>query len=604
MTPSILRKFSDYRFTLLGCCFALLFWIFEAINHYHQYQTTVVEELFFPTGHELWMRAIIVVLFLIFGVVTQLLFNRVKHAEEVTKQANVELDQIFQTAADGMRVIDRGFNILRVNKTFLDMTGLPIKNVVNQKCYEIFSGNKCFTPECPLTLIMGGKRRVEYEIDKKRRDGERIPCIVTATPYTDSDNNPIGIVEDFKDISERKQAEAEKTQLEADLLHSQKMEAIGTLAGGIAHDFKNILNGISIYARLLINGLPPDSKKANYAQEIISGGEQATDLVQQIQTFSKMAEHTQCPTNIEKIVVEALNFLKRSIPSTIELKQFIETDTEAVMADATQIYQVVINLCTNAYHAMQKEGGTLQVKLESVVIKRATTTQFGTLKAGKHLKLTVADTGYGMDAFTQKRIFDPYFTTKEPEKGTGLGLSRVQGIMNSHNGSITVKTLLNKGSEFTVYLPIVTQTVAEEGARERSTSTLPRGRGRILLIDDEAYNARSFELILKEIGYEITIHTKSTDALEDFRNNPTGFDVVVTDLTMPVLNGFELSQKLLDIRPDTPIIMMTGNNEIINEEKAQLIGIRAFMLKPIDIVVLTENIAKFMDHPVKPSSST
>ena len=597
MTASKLQTFSGYRFSLLGICFALIFWVFESINHYQHYQTTMVEELFFPTGHELWMRAIIVTLFLLFGFATQLLFNRINRAEAITKQTNAELDQIFQTAADGMRVIDRDFNILRVNKTFLTMTGMAPEKVINQKCYKVFSGSKCFTRDCPLTLIMGGENWVEYEIDKECPDGERIPCIVTATPYKDSDGNLIGIVEDFKDISERKQAEAEKTQLEADLLHSQKMEAIGTLTGGIAHDFKNILNGISIYARLLIYDLLPGSKQANYAQEIISGGEQATDLVQQIQTFCKMTEQKKSPTNIEKVLVEALNFLKRSIPSTIELKQVIEADTEAVIADATQIYQVVINLCTNAYHAMQEKGGTLLVKLESVTVDEESITQFGTLKTGKHLKLTVGDTGYGMDPYTMKRIFDPYFTTKEPGKGTGLGLSRVQGIVNGHEGLITVKSTPSEGSEFTVYLPVAEHIMVKEEGREKSLPALPSAKGRLMLIDDAEYNARSFELILQQIGFDTTIHTKSMNALNDFQNDPEGFDIVVTDLTMPVMTGIELSRKLLDIRPDIPIIMMTGNNEMINEEQAKSIGIRELMLKPIDVMTLTEQITELIAHP-------
>jgi PAS domain S-box-containing protein len=584
---------------MVGVFFALLFWIFESINHRLQFQTTIFEELFFPTGHELWMRTIIMALFLLFGGVTQLLFNKVRRAEEVTKQTNVELDQIFQTAADGMRVIDRDFNILRVNRTFLTMTGLFKEDVKNQKCYKIFSGEKCFTPDCPLNLIMEGRRRVEYEIDKVRPDGQAVPCIVTATPYMDIEDNLIGIVEDFKDLSKQKLAEAEKAQLEADLLHSQKMEAIGTLAGGIAHDFKNILNGISIYARLLIKDLNPADRQAGYAHEIISGGKQAADLVQQIQTFCKMTEQEQRPTKIDRVVKEALNFLKRSIPSTIKLRQFIVTDIEPVMADATQIYNVVINLCTNAYHAMLADGGILQVKLESVLIKRSIVTKYGILNGGKHLKLTVADTGHGMDESVQRRIFDPYFTTKEPGEGTGLGLSRIHGIVISHNGSISVKSEVNKGAEFTVYLPVLANTNEKEDVEERvAMPAFPTGSGRVLLVDDAVYNARSFELVLREIGYDMTIHTSSSDALEEFRNNPMGFDVVVTDLTMPTLTGIDLSQKLMEIRSDIPIILMTGDSDVIDEEKVKSIGIKELMLKPIDIVALAENIAKFKDHVV------
>nr|MBF0223230.1 response regulator [Desulfobulbaceae bacterium] len=544
-----------------------------------------------PTGHERWMRTIIVTLFLVFGILTQLLFNKIQYAKEVIKQTNLELDQIFQTAADGMRVIDLDYNVTRVNRTFLQMTNLVNESAVNRKCHYIFSGEQCFTPECPLNQIVNGKKRVEYETSKKRLNGTELPCIVTATPFFNSNGEIVGIVENFKDISLQKKAEEERKKLESDLLQAHKMEAIGTLAGGISHDFNNILNGILTYTRLLTNDLDPGSKQADYVREITNGGERAAKLVQQIMTFSRVTEHKKSAIHIQTIVKEALNFIKRSIPATIELQQFIEADCAPVKADATQIYQVVINLCTNAYHAMRQKGGVLQVRLEAVEVGEESSCEHELFGKGKYVKLSVSDTGHGMDELTKKRIFDPYFTTKGIGEGTGLGLSRVHGIITSHYGYITVESEIGKGATFAVYLPVLThEFTTEKSGKSYKASSLPSSSGRILLVDDETYNARSFELILRDVGYDVVVHTSSLMAFEEFSAEPNAFDIVITDLTMPILTGIELSQKMIAIRPDIPVILMTGHYEIMTQQKAKLLGVKEFMQKPIDIEKLVEAI--------------
>ena len=593
--------FSENLFLITGIAFAILFWIFESYNHFIQFHNiSFWDEIFHPNTHELWMRAIIVLLFLLFGISTQLLFNKIKAAENITKLAHAELDQIFQTAADGMRVIDNDFNTLRVNRTFLALTGLTKQEVEGKKCHKIFSGPKCFTPDCPLTLIMKGEKRVEYETNKERTDGTRIPCIVTATPFSDANGRLIGIVEDFKDISGQKRAEKEKAQLEDDLRHSQKMEAVGTLAGGIAHDFNNILNGMLTYTRLLKDGLPKGSEQENFVQEIMKGGKQAANLVRQILAFSKRTEYKRRPLQIQPIIREALKFLKRSLPTTIELRQHLDSDTRAVLADETQIYQVVMNLCTNAYHAMREHGGILEVRLEQVDTDSVLIGKIGDLKGRKFVRLTVSDTGHGMDKFTRQRIFDPYFTTKEQGEGTGLGLSRVHGIVMRHKGAISVKSRPGKGSEFTIYLPVVDLAPATQEPH-KETKLTHEGHGRILFVDDAEYNARSGKLILESIGFEVTALTDSAQALEVFREDPNRFDIVVTDQTMPQMTGFELAQELFHVRPDLPVIMITGHSEIVDSERAKSIGIREFLLKPLDIDLLAETITNILDSAKKNS---
>ncbi|MCK5341193.1 MAG: response regulator, partial [Desulfobulbaceae bacterium] len=428
----------------------------------------------------------------------------------------------------------------------------------------------------------------------------RIPCIVTATPFSDANGRLIGIVEDFKDISGQKRAEKEKAQLEDDLRHSQKMEAVGTLAGGIAHDFNNILNGMLTYTRLLKDGITKGSEQENFVQEIIKGGKQAANLVRQILAFSKRTEYKRRPLQIQPIIREALKFLKRSLPTTIELRQHLDSDTRAVLADETQIYQVVMNLCTNAYHAMREHGGILEVRLEQVDTDSVLIGKIGDLKGRKFVRLTVSDTGHGMDKFTRQRIFDPYFTTKEQGEGTGLGLSRVHGIVMRHKGAISVKSRPGKGSEFTIYLPVVDLAPATQEPH-KETKLTHEGHGRILFVDDAEYNARSGKLILESIGFEVTALTDSAQALEVFREDPNRFDIVVTDQTMPQMTGFELAQELFHVRPDLPVIMITGHSEIVDSERAKSIGIREFLLKPLDIDLLAETITNILDSAKKNS---
>ena len=380
-----------------------------------------------------------------------------------------------------------------------------------------------------------------------------------------------GMVGLLKDITEHRKTEAQLRQ-------AQKMEAIGTLAGGIAHDFNNILMAIIGHADLAKMKLPGDSEVIYNLNQVKSAGERAKRLIQQILAFSRMGEQQRIALSITPLIKEALKFLKSTLPTSIEIRDYLEADPGIIEADATQIQQIVMNLCTNAEHAMREEGGTLHVKLIRVEADTQTALQHHELHTGPHVRLTVTDTGCGMEPETLEHIFDPYFTTKEVGEGTGLGLSVVHGIVNTHGGAITVKSAPAKGTTFHVYFPIIEK---EEKLQERSEGPLPTGNERILFVDDEQVIVYIGEKTLGQLGYDVVTKANGVDALELFRADPDRFDLVITDMTMPRMTGDQFARELIKLRPDIPIILCTGFNPKISKEQAGKIGIKAFVMKPL-----------------------
>ena len=390
---------------------------------------------------------------------------------------------------------------------------------------------------------------------------------------------------------------SEKMKLETQLRQAQKMEAIGTLAGGIAHDFNNILFPVIGYAEMsLMNDMPEDSDVRRYLNEIIKGATRAKDLVQQILTFSRQQEQELKPLKVQFVIKEALKLLRSSIPTIIEIHQNIEKDCGLVMADYTQIHQVVMNLCTNAYHAMEEKGGILEVNLIKIELGVNDIPDKTDLKPGWYVRLSVSDTGCGVKNEIAERIFDPYFTTKEKGKGTGLGLSVVHGIVKGYGGEIKVHSEPGKGSIFEVYLPLV-----DTGKKEEEIlipKEIQGGSERILLIDDEEVIVTLSKQMLERLGYHVTAHTNSLEALETFQANPNKFDIVITDMTMPNMTGDRLAQELLNIRSDISIILCTGFSEKISKEKADALGIRALLLKPVAMRNLANTIRQVLDKEI------
>jgi nitrogen-specific signal transduction histidine kinase/CheY-like chemotaxis protein len=393
------------------------------------------------------------------------------------------------------------------------------------------------------------------------------------------------------DISTRIAAEQRRQHLELQLQQAQKMEALGTLAGGIAHDFNNILAAIIGYSEIVAAEIPKDTELYHYMERVLEAGGRARSLVKQILTFSRQSENEPKPIQVKIIIKEVLKLLRASLPVTIDIVQKIQSDA-AVMADPVQIHQVMMNLCTNAGYAMREKGGALTVILEDVHLDQAFVRRHADLKAGPYLKLSVADTGVGIAPENLNRIFDPFFTTKPKGEGTGMGLSVVHGIVTNLGGIITVNSEPGKGAGFNIYLPVI-EDKADLAYTE--AEAIPGGTERILFVDDEVFQTDMLKHMLSLLGYKVEAMNSSPDALAWFEKDPHSVDLVITDMIMPQLSGEELSDCMLKIRPDLPIIICTGYSENFTEAQAQALGVRAFVLKPLVMDELARLIRNILD---------
>ena len=369
-----------------------------------------------------------------------------------------------------------------------------------------------------------------------------------------------------------------RQRLDEQVRQGQKIQAIGTLAGGIAHDFNNMLTAILGYTELASDDVPRDSITWRNLQRVLTAGTRARDLVQQILAFSRQNTTQLQPVELSLLVREMLSLLRASLPSTIEIRQHIETDVGMVLAAPTQIHQVLLNLCTNAEHAMRATGGVLEVRLEAVEVDAVFAAAHPELKPGPHARLTVCDTGHGMPPEVLERIYEPFFTTKGVGEGTGMGLSVAHGIVASHGGIMTVVSAPGKSTTFAIYLPCS----AGPAVRPASVAeSVPRGHEHILFVDDEAMLVNLGQELLTRLGYTVTGHTSSVEALAAFRAAPHQFDLVITDQTMPTMTGEALVRALRDIRLDLPIVLCTGFSYAMTRDKAATLGIDAFLLKPL-----------------------
>lgn len=501
-----------------------------------------------------------------------------------TQQAMMESRQRLKDTIDsvtaGILIIDAETRtIIDANPYALSMIGASRQQVLGKVCHSFVcpTGEK----ECPVLDL-------DQTVDSSERgllnaDGHEKPILKTVTPVRFNDRDCL--LETFIDISERK-------QLEAQLFRAQKMEAIGTLAGGIAHDFNNILTVILGYSQLSINEVVKGSDLHRNLNQAIKAGIRARDLVDQILAISRHVETGAQPVMISSMVKEVLKFLKASTPANIELRHNITTEY-MITADPTKLHQVMMNLCTNAVQAMEDTDGVLEVDLSELYLDPATAaTQFPGLAPGPFVEMIVSDTGPGMTPEVMDRVFEPYFTTKKEGQGTGLGLAVVHGIVEAHGGSVKVSSQPGKGTTFQVLLPATT----DKGMAvvHPEIPYCPLEPGRILFVDDEREIVEVARRMLEPMGYLVTATTSAKKALEIFSARPDDFDLVITDMTMPDINGYQLAHRLMAVRSDIPVILCTGFNKRISEEKALSAGLRGFIMKPLEIDSLCRTIHKVL----------
>ncbi len=428
------------------------------------------------------------------------------------------------------------------------------------------------------------------ELWAKRKNNQEFPIELSLSSVKIKGQwNAIGLI---RDISERKKDETDKKKLEAQLAQAQKMQAMGVLAGGIAHDFNNILFPVLGNTEMLLMDIPDDSPLKDRTKEIYTAALRAKALVKQILTFSRQESHELILMKLQPIIEEALKLLRATIPSTIEIKQDIATDCGFIKADPTQIHQVIMNLTTNAFHAMEESGGELKI-----ILKQMNLSQIDILTPdmlpGDYACLTITDTGIGMDKELINKIFDPFFTTKEKGKSTGMGLSVVHGIVKSMNGLVKVYSEPGVGTRFNVYVPIKKPSSDDETLL--AEEAIQGGTENILIVDDEPSIITMEKEILEHLGYQITSHTNSLEALKTFREHPDKFDLIITDMAMPIMAGDKLAAELINIRPDIPILICSGFNSDMSDEKAASLGVKGFLSKPVVMKDIARNVRQVLD---------
>ena len=465
------------------------------------------------------------------------------------------------------------------NQAFADYLGRDRKDIIQHTVYDIAPkelADTYYAADQQL-MVVGGKQ--VYETKVRFADNKEHDIMFHKATFADETGKIMGLVGVMLDITERNQAESARKRMESELVQAQKMESIGTLAGGIAHDFNNILTAILGYTELALLEAGEEGSLQSHLKIVLKSGNRAKALVQQILTFSRQAEHEKKPISMVPIVKEALKMLRASVPSTIEFQQNIQADCGPINGDPVQIHQIVMNLCTNAYHAMRKNGGILAVSLTSMPLTKKDAALQPEFHPGRWLCLEIRDSGVGMDEAILGRIFEPYFTTKGKGEGTGLGLAVVHGIVQEHNGMIDVYSEVGVGTTFKLYFPELQQEDAD--GLEIDQKQLQIGSGRILLVDDEQSILGMLSGLLSAAGYEVTSCTDPQAALSSFTKDLNRYDILITDMTMPGMTGYDLARHVLRLRPELPVILCTGYSELISKEDTIQAGIQRYIMKPV-----------------------
>jgi len=516
-----------------------------------------------------------------------------KQAEQALKKSESKFRSIFDNKGTAVCLFGDDKIIRECNPTFEELSGFSKSDIINKMKWSDFSIKKDI------------EKMQQYHDQRSRGTGS--PPIQYESGFVDKAGNIRTVIINISlvgkerilsltDITQRKQAETENENLHKKLAQSQKMEAMGSLAGGIAHDFNNILGAIIGFTELAKMDNVDNEKREKHLNSVLTAADRARNLVQQILTFSRQTEQEIKPLKVESIIKEVLQLIRASLPSTIEIQSEINSDS-LVMGAQTQLHQVILNLCTNAGHAMKKDGGTLYVSLTNERLDPDFTMNVPDLSTGDYVKIGVKDTGHGIPPELTERLFEPFFTTKGQGEGTGMGLAVVHGIVKSMKGDIVVESALGEGSCFSVYLPVAQEMAEADEAKEE---VLAKGCGHILFVDDEPALVDIGKLLLAELGYDVTTRTSGIEALEAFKSNPDKFDLVLTDMTMPQMTGEKLAREIIAIRKEMPVIISTGFSSVMTEKKALKLGVKGLLMKPFVLSELAGVIQRVLADETEP----
>lgn len=507
--------------------------------------------------------------------------------QELVKEENRLLAAVIEQSSEGVLIFDQAGTTLYINPAFETICGFSTRVVIGESLYELdcCKLNRNFHRAMEETIARGEVRRGRFV--NHRVDGSRYEIDVHIAPVHRLSVRYVAVMREV----------THEVQLEKQLRTAQKMEAIATLAGGIAHDFNNILASIITNTELTLEDVDEHCTLHEHLKIVLKAGLRGKELVKQILSISHQADQERQPVQVEKVVSECLLLLRASLPATIEIHKFIEPDLGPVPADPSQLHQVILNLCTNAADAMQEQGGILEVGLADLQLTVEEARAHPALHPGSYLKMTIKDTGSGMERAVMERIFDPFYTTKGRSKGTGLGLSVVHGIVKSHGGALTVESEPGKGTVFEVFLPRIF--CVEQPLTTEADQSILGGKERILLVDDEEDLVFAGKKMLERLGYTVTAGTDSREMLKLFLAQPQSFDLVITDQTMPHFTGEMLAREMLGVRPELPIILCSGMGASFNRgvslERAKAIGIRELVTKPFERDEMARTIRRLLD---------
>jgi PAS domain S-box-containing protein len=502
-------------------------------------------------------------------------------SDEALGESESKYKSIMEAMDDSVYICSSDFRIKYMNPTFKKKLG---RNATGEICHKALYNRDQRCPWCVYDKIMQGET-VNYELYNPV-DGKTYNISNSPIVHMDRSVSKLSLLRDISEIK----------KIHRHIQQTQKMEALGSLAGGIAHDFNNILFPIIGMAEMLLEDLTPGSMVHKNAQSILAAGKRGNDLVKQILAFSRQSENQRIPIRVQQVLKEAIGFIRATIPADIEIHRDIQADCGPVHADPTQIHQIAMNLITNAFHALEQTGGNIFVRLKEEAPGEDDTAR-APFQPGRYAKLTVSDTGCGIEPAVLDQIFEPYFTTKDKEKGTGLGLSVVYGIVQEHGGNIQVYSEVGKGTTVTVFLPVLEKSAETEAVEKMSDDKT--GDEHILVVDDEEPIGQLIRQMLERLGYRVTLRFSSVKALQVFKENPDAFDMVFTDMHMPKITGERLAAEVIAVKPNIPIIICTGFSNQISEEKAEALGINGFLMKPVVKSELARMVRRVLDDAVK-----